>query len=64
MKMAHSFELKPEISEVDFLNASDKMQEEFYEQYDNLKCRELLKINENTLIEFQLWVDGPAPQDK
>jgi hypothetical protein len=55
------FALNPEISETDFLMASDKMQDEFYAKYDSLKHRELLKTKENTWIEILHWSgDGPA----
>jgi hypothetical protein len=57
--MHSQFELNPEVSEIDFLTASDKMQAEFYDQYDSFKRRELLKQNE-TWIEIQYWSDnGP-----
>jgi hypothetical protein len=55
------FVLKPEVSETDFLTASDKMQDEFYAQHDSLKRRELLKTKENTWIEILHWSgNGPA----
>jgi hypothetical protein len=55
------FALNPEVSETDFLLASDKMQEEFYSQHDSLKRRELLKTKENTWIEILHWSgNGPA----
>jgi hypothetical protein len=59
--MAHKFKLNPEVSDTNFLSASNKMQDEFYEQYDSFKRRELLKGNDNTWTEILHWSgDGPA----
>jgi hypothetical protein len=62
MIIKHSqFALNPEVSETDFLLASDKMQDEFYSKHDSLKRRELLKTKENTWIEILHWSgNGPA----
>jgi hypothetical protein len=55
------FALNPEVSETDFLMASDKMQDEFYTKQDSLKRRELLKTKEKTWIEMLHWSGkGPA----
>ena len=52
MTIKHSqFALNTEVSEADFLMASDQMQTEFYSKQDSLKHRELLKTKENTWIE-------------
>jgi len=59
MNKAHAFELNPEVSEADFLSASDKMQAEFYDKYDNLESRELLKLK-NIWIEILRW-EGSGP---
>ena len=60
--MANIFEINAIVSESDFLAASDKMQKEFYDQYDNLKGRELYK-GEDTWIEIMKWEgNGPSKE--
>jgi len=62
MDMANIFELDANVSETDFLTASDKMQKEFYDQYDILKSRELFK-EKNTWIEILRWEgNGPSKE--
>ena len=62
MIIKHSlFELNPEVSETDFLMASDKVQNEFYSHHDSLRHRELLKTEDNAWIEALHWSGkGPA----
>ena len=52
-----------EVSEADFLTASDKMQKEYYDSVESLQRRELLRTDEKTWIEVLYWLDNGPTKD-